>query len=295
MLGDCYFLAALSAYTFKNPGTDLLPRYSTSKGFYLARFFIRGKPWYVPVDDLLMFEGSDLRFARYQPISNSLWVPIVEKAFVKARGTYYNADGGDTASALRMITGAPVDRYILNYMPMLELNRILLQAEEFGFIMTATTGNSPTHYVKPCGVRSGHAFSIMSTFEIIKANGEIITLIMIRNPREETNYVGKFNDGDSFDWTEDLVKQVPYGIDPRNCEKDGIFIVPIELFRKCFGNLHVAHYLKNEGYQTSYLDVNNIPDRKVQNITFTVPENETSSETALYFELESYFRGQISP
>ena len=60
MLGDCYFLAALSAYTFKNPSTDLIPQYSTSKGFYLVKFFIRGKPWYVPVDDLFMFEGSEL-------------------------------------------------------------------------------------------------------------------------------------------------------------------------------------------------------------------------------------------
>ena len=46
----------------------------------------------------------------------SLWAPILEKAFAKVMGNYYNEKGGQPANSLRALTGAPVLTYKLRKM-----------------------------------------------------------------------------------------------------------------------------------------------------------------------------------
>lgn len=61
------------------------------------RFFIRGKPWYVTVDDTFLdstFFDNGHTFA--PATENNLWIPILEKAWAKAKGTYANSEGGWT-------------------------------------------------------------------------------------------------------------------------------------------------------------------------------------------------------
>jgi hypothetical protein len=59
--------------------------------------------------------------------------------------------------------------------------------------------------------------------------------LLVRNPWAwEPFYNSSFYHGDSR-WTNSLVAQVPFGIDPRNSHyADGIFVVPIELLSTCF-------------------------------------------------------------
>jgi hypothetical protein len=61
-------------------------------GIYAVRFFIRGKPWIVTVDDEVAVVNnvdgsSDLLFAD-AGAGGSLWGPILEKAWAKMKGTY---------------------------------------------------------------------------------------------------------------------------------------------------------------------------------------------------------------
>ena len=41
---------------------------------------------------------------------NELWVILLEKAYAKAYGSYWEIVGGDPVHALRDLTGAPYDR-----------------------------------------------------------------------------------------------------------------------------------------------------------------------------------------
>mmetsp|Transcript_18430 Transcript_18430/g.31522 ORF Transcript_18430/g.31522 Transcript_18430/m.31522 type:complete len:87 (+) Transcript_18430:628-888(+) len=61
-----------------------------SAGIYVLKLFIRGRQQIVVVDDEFLFITSEdnLRFAKFLPESNSLWVPILEKAMAKVKGTY---------------------------------------------------------------------------------------------------------------------------------------------------------------------------------------------------------------
>ena len=58
-------------------------------------------------------QKDQLRFSKYDPSLNSLWVPILEKAFAKIIGNYYFMENGENINALRALTGAPVQQYIL--------------------------------------------------------------------------------------------------------------------------------------------------------------------------------------
>ena len=60
----------------------------SDKGIYNVRFFIRGKPWVVTVDDYLLTKGNSLAFVRPHLNPGSLWMTLLEKAWAKVGGNY---------------------------------------------------------------------------------------------------------------------------------------------------------------------------------------------------------------
>ena len=79
-------------------------------GLYGIKFFIRGRPWIVNVDDKLLFENGSIKYMQVAD-NGSMWAAILEKAWAKAKGNYAQTDGGFVVSGLRSITGAPVFTY----------------------------------------------------------------------------------------------------------------------------------------------------------------------------------------
>ena len=69
-------------------------------GIYGIRFFIRGKPWVVDVDDYLLFNSPthpvapQLQFAQPEATYGTMWAPILEKAWAKVKGSYENTHEG---------------------------------------------------------------------------------------------------------------------------------------------------------------------------------------------------------
>lgn len=55
----------------------------------------------LPTSNKLAFSRTD---------QSELWVLLLEKAYAKAYGNYWNIVGGDPVHALRDLTGAPYDR-----------------------------------------------------------------------------------------------------------------------------------------------------------------------------------------
>lgn len=109
----CYFVASISAAgewpsLIKDmfiTGTD-----DSSIGLYGVKFYIRGRPWVVHVDDKLLFESGSLKYMKVAD-NGAMWAAILEKAWAKAKGNYAQTDGGFVVSGLRSITGAPVFTY----------------------------------------------------------------------------------------------------------------------------------------------------------------------------------------
>jgi len=103
-VGNCYFISSISGLAkypqyIKNAFVNKL---SNKEGIYGIRFFIRGKPWVVTIDDKFLVnmyseessvtkKNSDVHmnemvFARGKDFA--LWGPLLEKAWAKVKGTY---------------------------------------------------------------------------------------------------------------------------------------------------------------------------------------------------------------
>jgi hypothetical protein len=104
-LGTCYFIAGMAAtagHTSKLINDVLLTKDKNSAGIHAARFFIRGKPWVVDIDDRMLFKldptdkwvGPDTLYFGQQSKKGLMWGPIIEKAWGKVKGNMLGAAGG---------------------------------------------------------------------------------------------------------------------------------------------------------------------------------------------------------
>lgn len=94
------------------------------EGIYAVRFFIRGKPWIVTVDDEVLLTSNQNNFLgirswqhRYAQLGddNSAWGAILEKAWAKVKGSYRTSyDGGFMTNGIRALVGSPVFTFPLN-------------------------------------------------------------------------------------------------------------------------------------------------------------------------------------
>jgi len=67
------------------------------------------------------------------------------------------------------------------------------------------------------------------------AAGKVNSVYLIRNPWGLDNYYNQSWKSTDPNWTNDLVAQVPLGVDPRKTQdSDGVFVLKMELFNTCF-------------------------------------------------------------
>jgi len=96
-VGDCYFVAGLSAIAKTNPNRIREAVVDLGDGTYAVRFHRNGVAMYYRVDGDLPAVNGQLKYAKLGN-GNSLWVAIVEKAFAYHRyrdgGKYENLELG---------------------------------------------------------------------------------------------------------------------------------------------------------------------------------------------------------
>lgn len=145
------------------------------------KFYIRGKPWLVSVDDTLPVDTSQspskLVFSQPETGSGAIWAPIIEKAWAKVVGNYeLMKKGNSMPDTIRLLTVAPVATFFIG-MP--GFNRIIASGHwdvmqesfDLGYILSATTfgedyARQPSVNLNDCGLPYYHSFSILSLFEM---------------------------------------------------------------------------------------------------------------------------------
>ena len=83
-------------------------------------------------------------------------------------------------------------------------------------------------------------------------------MILMRNLHGSSLYDGKWK-ADDPEWTDELVSQVPLGIDPRKSQSEGIFVVPLSILssigsKSCIDRIYFAHDRDDEGYVSTWHD-----------------------------------------
>lgn len=224
-LGDCYFLVCLSGLAEYPPLIGRLFEFDEKNpyGFYPIWLHINGSWKRYIVDDYLPVVKGSNRLAFSRTDENEMWVMLLEKAYAKAYGGFWNIAGGDPVHALRDLTGAPYDR-ISNFEDPNYVWNKLKRANDQEFMMTCFTKNTQiTEEKHETGIVSGHAYTILDVRKYTDAQGRSQKLVKIRNPWGKFEWNGAFSDNSSLWRREDKHEYIIPG-------DDGVFWMRAEDF-----------------------------------------------------------------
>ena len=159
------------------------------------------------------------------------WAVLLEKGFAKMHVNYSRLAGGMMAEGLHTFTGMPVRGFMTKKLSDDQVWNILKKGDENHWAMTAGCNGS---YGKLVGK---HAYTIIGVQELVDDAGKVLhRLIKMRNPWAGEKYEGDWYDKDDK-WTPEFKKQA--GLVDKD---DGTFFVPLEKFRKPFGQIQMAMY-----------------------------------------------------
>ena len=263
-LGDCYFLAAISAIAEFPQRLErlFLTKTYQSNGIYVLAMCIDGIWQDIVLDDKIPCDKKKgIPCFNRSKKSNELWVILLEKAWAKVHGGYLNISSGLTREALRDLTGASAITYFTKQNPE-ELWEKLAEGNLNKFIMTAGSdniSNGSDALVKKIGICGSHAYSLLEVYELEKLrNGRykvltpeesikgmrIVRLVKLRNPWGEGEWKGDWSD-DSYLWTPELRKQLNFKKDGN----DGVFLMNYKDFCKYYSDLQICYF--HDGFKYS--------------------------------------------
>ena len=180
-IGNCYFMSSLAAMC-KNPQLimELFRDLSvTVNGCYEVVMRIDGCWQVVIIDDYFPCYKSSKKPLFAQSNGSELWVMLLEKAWAKVNGCYFNTIGGWSSEVLFSLTSFPV--YTINH-ENLDKDKLwskIKYLSERDNIITCTSKEDPS--MEKFGLICGHSFTIIKLKEGLVRN-RLIKLIRIRNP-----------------------------------------------------------------------------------------------------------------
>ncbi|KAL8219797.1 UNVERIFIED_CONTAM: hypothetical protein K2H54_033879 [Gekko kuhli] len=246
-LGDCWFVAAAASLTLHPKLLKwVVPEHQTfdnNPGIFYFRFW-QSEQWVeVVVDDQLpTTKNGELLFAKSSK-NGDFWMPLLEKAYAKLRGSYGALVGGHASNAFTALTG--VNGKIIHVNKHQEdLNQTIQNALKRNSLMAASIEftKDKTKLEQLKGLQMNHAYSI-TAIENLTVEGKKMTLLRLRNPWGHTEWNGAWNDDDSQRWSK---------VDPEQKKKllvkknEGEFWMNVDDFLKIFHQLHICH-ISDEG------------------------------------------------
>ena len=261
-LSNCYFLSSASALSL-NPERIkrlFLIKCINGNSFYAVTLCITGVFREIWLDDYFPFKKGRFKFCK--PKNDKIWAMLLEKAYSKIFGAFWNVGcGGHAGHALKDLSGAPTECFdLINYKPE-NIYKIIKEFLNKKFAMTATTKEKGFNENK--GVITWHAYTILGIYENDTEenfqNGAYKDFKYFKDSKGGKDFKD-FKDRDKY-----LIKlRDPWGkggwngIWSKNCKKwtkklkekfcyyeyfeDGVFYMPVSEFLKTFLELEVCYY-----------------------------------------------------
>lgn len=233
-LGDCYFLSSISALAEHESRVKrlLLSQQSSKNQAYAVALNVCGDWQVVFLDDYFPVLGNKIAFCHTK--SAEIWSMLLEKAYAKINGGYWNiGTGGFAEDALKDLTGAPTEYiYLSEDIDREDLwKRIMFWDKKHYVIVTGSKGTSEVKI--SVGIIQGHAYTIINAHEI---NGEKV--LEMRNPWGDKNeWNGRWGDN-SDTWTPVLKKKYKM----EKPQPDGRFFMPFKDYLDYFDQISVCYY-----------------------------------------------------
>ena len=206
-LGNCWIMAGASAVA-ELPGRIekiwLNNSNALSKtGIYGLNIYALGVPTTILIDEYLPLNSrtSNTVFG-HRGEDNSIWGPLLEKAFAKYFGNYTHIEGGNPVKSARTLTGAPYSMHFnfngefYNYenIAVDDLWDLFVYHENNDEIIQAgTPGNGNDQIKSDLGIANSHAYTVLGTLQIGEG-AEATRLIKMRNPWGHESYHGPWSD-----------------------------------------------------------------------------------------------------
>jgi len=247
LLGNCWFCCALSslaefpAYIHRMFENTKVNR----AGVYRLRLYNETdtKAVEVTVDDAFPCKpGAGPIFTHNK--QKEIWSMLIEKAYAKMMGNYYNLKSGQPADAFSDLTGCPVtshdfrdfkdDKDRESFFGLLmrsDKQKCVMAASKQGEDKFSEHGEDPAN---KAGLVPGHAYSLIDVKQGV-VGGQTIRLIRLRNPWGRFEWQGEWGDKSSK-WTEEA-KRV---FKPVLADDDGTFFMPYRLFLLNFDHVDIC-------------------------------------------------------
>uniref|UniRef100_A0A8C2ZCJ4 Calpain catalytic domain-containing protein n=1 Tax=Cyclopterus lumpus TaxID=8103 RepID=A0A8C2ZCJ4_CYCLU len=201
IVGNCWFLAAISSLTFKKSlfgqVVALDQSFSDYAGMFHFRFWRFGKWVDVVIDDHLPTLNNQLLSVRSK-IGNEFWAPLLEKAYAKVCGSYADMSAGLPSEACKDFSGGLNKNYELQEAHSaghdVELWNALSRATKCqSMICCGTPQKGLVNTVEETGIVDAHAYSVTEVTEV-HYYGSKVKLVRLMNPWGKTEWNGKWSD-----------------------------------------------------------------------------------------------------
>lgn len=245
-LGNCYLLSVMSSIAEFPDRIERLfqQKLRSPKAAYCVNLCITGVFEEYYLDDMVPTKNNKVAFCHSD--QGELWAILLEKAYAKAYGGYWNTGaGGFSPNTLTDLTGAPCeDLRWEDENERLSLFDKLFDADKKRYIMN--TGTKGSGEVKDAtGIISGHAYTLVGAYKL--DNGDKV--LKLRNPWGSGEWTGDYSDNSSK-WTPQLKKMLEWSE-----ADDGIFFMKVEDFMEYFENVAICHY-RDDYFLSSLKDFN---------------------------------------
>ncbi|XP_030848278.1 calpain-A [Strongylocentrotus purpuratus] len=227
-LGDCWFLASLSAIA-KMPALiqKIIPSDQSFtdgySGMFRFRFWRFGRWITVVIDDRLPVSHQGRRVFASSSDPNEFWPSLVEKAYAKLHGSYSGLSGGMAADAFVDLTGGLAEVYDLTSENPDDVYGILYRGTRSGaFMCCSRKGNWRANETNNLGIVTGHSYALNRVQTGVLKDGSKIRLVKVRNPwANSTEWKGKWSDSSKL-WN-NLKNKAEFEEDEERSLSDGEF------------------------------------------------------------------------
>lgn len=157
-----------------------------------------------PLESKFLSNSKTCKFAFAKNEYNDIWVQLIEKAYAKVFGCYYNINGGDIPETLRDLTGCPYECFHEPGKNVELMWEKIKKAHMRKYMVTAVT-NTDAYYShkRSDGLISGRAYCVLDVKEVTDRYGRPARICKIRNPWDKMEWDGDWGD-ESMLWTEEL-------------------------------------------------------------------------------------------
>ena len=240
-------MSAMSALA-ENP--ELITRVFNTKevnpeGIYSLNICQGGVFHEVIIDDFIPCHFNKFKFARFK--KGVIWPILLEKAFAKVYGAYWQIGGGGNAvQAMKDITGAPTRYYNVDSLEEEKLSDICNQIKVQKLIAVTQTKSKKEEVNTKMGLIEWHYYSLIGSYKVNDPQeGKSVVLIKLRNPWGKKIWQGAWN-ADDDKWDHQNKRAAGYKTEEF---QTGTFYIDLDCYIQNFGEIDI---LRNYGDDSVY-------------------------------------------